>query len=155
METARRATSDDVARVLSLSAELRAELAVLRGGDLWWRAHDPVQHSHADLVALLGYSDECVLVGCIDDAVVGYAMVRSRLLPDGAHLGTVTEIFVEAGAREVGVGEALLRAAVEWAGERGCIGIDATALPGHRAAKNFFEAQGFVARSLTMHRPLS
>jgi hypothetical protein len=28
-------------------------------------------------------------------------------------------------------------------------------LPGHRAAKNFFEEQGFVARSLTMYRGLS
>ena len=32
--------------------------------------------------------------------------------------------------------------------------MDATALPGHRAAKNFFEEQGFVARSLTMYRGL-
>ena len=37
---------------------------------------------------------------------------------------------------------------------RGCVGIDAIALPGHRAAKNFFEAHGFTARALAMHHQL-
>ena len=31
---------------------------------------------------------------------------------------------------------------------------DAMALPGHRATKNFFEAHGFTARALVMHRRL-
>ena len=154
METARRATADDVERILSLSEELRGELRAHRGGDLWQRTHDPVHHSAAGLVALLEYDDDRVLVGCIDDAVVGYAIVRARLLADGTHLGAVTEVYVEPEAREVGVGEGLLDAALEWCGSRGCVGVDATALPGHRAAKNFFEEQGFVARSLVMHRPL-
>ena len=30
-------------------------------------------------------------------------------------------------------------------------GVDATALPGHRQAKNFFERAGFTARLLVMH----
>jgi hypothetical protein len=33
----------------------------------------------------------------------------------------------------------------------GCAGVDAFALPGHRAAKNFFESAGFTARALVMH----
>ena len=37
---------------------------------------------------------------------------------------------------------------------RACIGADALALPGNRATKNFFEQNGFVARSIVMHRPL-
>ena len=36
----------------------------------------------------------------------------------------------------------------------GCVGIDAFALPGHRAAKNFFEEQGFTARAIVMHHVL-
>ena len=32
--------------------------------------------------------------------------------------------------------------------------VDAFALPGHRATKNFFEEEGFTARALIMHRPL-
>jgi len=61
---------------------------------------------------------------------------------------------VEPEAREVGVGEAMADALVAHCDDRRCIGIDAPALPGHRAAKNFFEAHGFTARALVMHRRL-
>lgn len=154
MERARAATLDDVDRVLELTRAMRAEVIAHRGGDLWWRTHEPVEHHAPGLRALLEYDDDCVVVGCIDDEVVGYAIARLRRLPDGAHLGVLGELYVEPDAREVGVGESLVGAVVDWAEARGCIGVDATALPGHRAAKNFFETHGFVARSLTMHRPL-
>jgi hypothetical protein len=35
--------------------------------------------------------------------------------------------------------------------KRGISRFDAHVLPGHRLAKNFFEAGGFSARSITMH----
>jgi hypothetical protein len=35
--------------------------------------------------------------------------------------------------------------------DRGITKFDAHVLPGHRLAKNFFEAGGFAARSITMH----
>jgi ribosomal protein S18 acetylase RimI-like enzyme len=93
-------------------------------------------------------------VGGIDDVVLGFAAVRVELLRDGARLGVLTDLFVEPEARSVGVGEALVDLVVDFCADRGCTGIDATALPGHRAAKNFFEAHGFTARSLVMHRAL-
>jgi ribosomal protein S18 acetylase RimI-like enzyme len=154
VEAARPATVDDVSRVLALTEELRAELATVRGGDLWHRTHDPVEHSAPELRALLGYEDDCVLVGSIDDSVVGYVLARAHSLADGSRLTTITELYVEPGAREVAVGEALVNAVLAWAEERGCTGVDATALPGQRATKNFFETNGFVARSLIMHRPI-
>ena len=36
----------------------------------------------------------------------------------------------------------------------GCVGVDSFALPGHRAAKNFFEESGFTARAIVMHHAL-
>jgi GNAT superfamily N-acetyltransferase len=154
MESARPATEHDVDRILGLSEELRAELARERGGEIWRRTHEPTFLTAPELTALLDYADDLVLVGAIDDAVVGYAIVRTRILADGGHLGTIAEVYVEPGAREVGVGERLLDTAVQWCADRGVVGVDATALPGARAAKNFFEGKGFVARSLTMHRRL-
>ena len=75
-------------------------------------------------------------------------------LRSGARLGVVTDLFVEEpDAREVGVGEVLVDTLVEHCRAAGCIGVDAAALPGHRAAKNFFETHGFTARALTMHQP--
>jgi hypothetical protein len=54
----------------------------------------------------------------------------------------------------VGVGRLLLDRSLAWLGERGCAGVDGTALPGDRTAKTFYESAGFKARLLTMHRPL-
>lgn len=155
MEAARPATTDDVPRLLELTRLLRAELAGQRGGALWWRTHEPVEHHEPGLRALLGYDDDCVVVGSIDDDIVGYAIARRHRLPDGAHLAVIGELFVEPGAREVAVGESLVNALLAWAETHGCLGVDATALPGNRAAKNFFETHGFTARSLTMHKALS
>jgi len=154
VEAARPATEDDVARVLELTQELRAELADHRGGNLWHRTHDPVEHSAPGLRSLLGYPEDCVLVGSFETSVVGYLIARAHTLADGSRLATITELYVEPGARQVAVGEALANGALAWAEEHGCVGVDATALPGDRAAKNFFETNGFVARSLTMHRSL-
>jgi GNAT superfamily N-acetyltransferase len=66
-------------------------------------------------------------------------------------LGRITDLFVEPGARAVGVGEALMDALLPWFRARECRGVDATALPGNRETKNFFEMSGFTARLLVMH----
>ena len=66
----------------------------------------------------------------------------------------IDDIFVEDEARGVGVGEAMMADLVAWCTEQGCVGIDAMALPGHRATKNFFEESGFTARKLVMHHVL-
>jgi ribosomal protein S18 acetylase RimI-like enzyme len=61
---------------------------------------------------------------------------------------------VEPEAREVAVGEAIADRLVAFCRDARCTGIDAYALPGNRAAKNFFETHGFTARLLVMHRRL-
>jgi GNAT superfamily N-acetyltransferase len=141
MEAARPAGAADRERIGELRAELFAELRAYRGGDLWVR----------ERMSAARPDESAAYVGTLDDAVVGYGIVEVVDLRDGGRLGTVTELYVEPDAREVGVGEALVNALVEWCDEHDCMGVDATALPGHRAAKNFFEEQGFVSRSLTMH----
>jgi len=82
---------------------------------------------------------------------VGFASARIEQLRDGTTLGVIGDLYVEPDARGVGVGEALMDALLVWASERGCQGVDATALPGDRATKNFFEGSGFTARLLVMH----
>jgi len=151
MEAARPAHEADIARVVELAAELRAELVPMRGGELWaatLAAPEPLAQHYAALVAA---PESTVIVGTIDEVVVGYGTARIDTLRDGTRLAVVAEVFVELEARAVGVGEALLDALCTWCDEQRCDGIDAVALPGHRAAKNFFEAHGFVARLLTMH----
>ena len=140
----RRANVEDEPRLEALAASAIAEQAEGRGGSIWSRRE-----------ALRTPPGESVtLVGTIDDVVVGFAAVGIEELSDGAKLGVVTSIYVEAGAREVAVGETLLDEVIVWCTERGCVGIDAHALPGNRETKNFFETFGFTARLLVVHRKL-
>jgi GNAT superfamily N-acetyltransferase len=94
-----------------------------------------------------------VILGTVDDSVVGLAMGRIDAVGE-ATLGIVDAYYVEPGARGVGVGSALLDALVTWFTTSGCRGADITALPGDRATKNVLEASGFKARLITMHRSL-
>ena len=48
----------------------------------------------------------------------------------------------------------MLGSMVAFCVREGCVGVDAFALPGHRAAKNFFEESGFTARAIVMHHVL-
>ena len=64
----------------------------------------------------------------------------------------VDDIFTEEAARGVGVGEAMMDLLIAWCEEHRCTGIDAVALPGNRATKNFFERYGLTARAILVHR---
>ena len=72
----------------------------------------------------------------------------------GERRGVLDVCFVEPGAREGGLGQLLLEHALDWFRARRCTGVDGTALPGDRAAKQFYESAGFKARLLVMHLPL-
>jgi GNAT superfamily N-acetyltransferase len=86
--------------------------------------------------------------------VVGYGTCRLHELSDGERVGSVQDLYVDPLVRRHGVGRAMADHMVSWCVERGCIGVDANALPGSRAVKSFFEAGRFTARLLVMHRPL-
>jgi len=93
------------------------------------------------------------MVGTVDEIVVGFAV--GKVDPVGeASVGVIEGLYVDPGCRGVGVGHALLHGVVDWFTESGCRAVDASALPGDRATKNFFEGTGFKARLITMHRPL-
>ncbi len=96
-----------------------------------------------------------LFVGEFHGAVVGLLAVASFTRPGTTEpSGRVECCYVEEGARGVGVGAALLEAAVEWCQQQGCADIDARALPGDRGTKQRLEAAGFTARLLTLNRRL-
>lgn len=152
MEAARFAERADIAALVALSAALRQEMLTYRGGELWVSTQRVLAFDSDAFATALADDGEAVIVGTIDETVVGFALVTVVDLVDGRRLGVVHELFVDVDARAVGVGESMLEVVVAWCSEHGCIGVDATALPGHRHAKNFFEGHGFTARNLTMHR---
>lgn len=151
---ARTATAADVPVLVALDAEGAAGIVGVRGGHLEAQLHGRRDDVAAGFATDLEADDTIVLVGTIDDVVVGHLVATRHELPDGSRISTVRDLFVQTGARGVGVGEQLLAAAVADATAHGCAGIDARALPGDRATKNFFESFGLVARSISVHRSL-
>jgi ribosomal protein S18 acetylase RimI-like enzyme len=153
VEGSRPATPEDLPRISELAELLRHELAPMKGGALWAAREAPAAPYDGTYGELIERDDALLVVGTVDETVVGFGAVTLERLRTGETLGVITDLFVEPEARAVGVGEAMADALVEFCTTRGCVGIDALALPGHRAAKNFFEESGFTARAITMHRP--
>jgi GNAT superfamily N-acetyltransferase len=137
-----------------LALALHTELRGLKGGALLITRSPRPEALQPAYEALLARPDVRFVVGTIDDVVVGFGITELENLADQTVLGVITELFVEEPAREIGVGELILDDLVGFCGHHRCVGIDASALPGHRSTKNFFEQQGFTARALVMHRSL-
>jgi GNAT superfamily N-acetyltransferase len=154
LEGSRPATAEDLRRIVELSRLLRDELRPMKGGVLWSNREARAEPLDAAFATLLERDDALVVVGTFDDTVIGFGAVVLERLRSGETLGVITDLFVEPDARAVGVGEAMASDLVAYCIANRCTGIDALALPGHRAAKNFFEESGFTARAIVMHRPL-
>jgi GNAT superfamily N-acetyltransferase len=154
VEASRPAGEHDIARIVELAHVMRAELSVMKGGATWFQREawpEPLDDAYRTLI---DRDDALVVVGTIDDYVLGFGVALIEPLRSGDRLGVVTDLFVEEPAREVGIGEAIMDDVIAFCTDRGCIGIDGLALPGHRATKNFFEEHHFTARLLTMHHRL-
>jgi GNAT superfamily N-acetyltransferase len=154
-EASRPAAVADLPRIVDLAQVMRAELTAMRGGMLWVEREAWPEPLDLAYRSLLDRAGALVVVGTIDDVTIGFGAVVVEVLRSGRALGVITDLFVEEDARSVGIGDAMTTDLVAFCVAHGCVGIDARALPGHRATKNFFEAHGFTARALVMHHPLA
>jgi ribosomal protein S18 acetylase RimI-like enzyme len=155
MEGARAARVDDVARVAELARMAIAELRTQRGGRLWASREARAEPLDASLEAALTDGVHLVIVGTIDETVIGYGVVHLEHLRDDRPLAVIDDLYVEPDARGVGVGEVMMDEILSWARDHRAAGVDAFTLPGNRATKNFFEAHGLTARAILVHRDLS
>ena len=149
----RTAGDADGEELVRLAVLARREVATRRGGKVYLRRDAPPEPSAQRFRHLLADDEHLVLIGRLGTVPLGYA-VASTAPVEGGPLAVVEELFVEPDARGVGLGRLLMDQVLDWAGARGCTGIDAVALPGDRATKNFFEAAGLVARLITVHRAM-
>lgn len=146
------ADADDLGHLVRLYRLLEEEMAGLRG--LWKEADglpEPIEEALADAVA---DPDVLVYVGTADGVPFGFILGESGdLLPQagGERIGTIKLVFTEEPARGVGVGEVMRDTLLAEFRARGLRWFDAHVLPGHRLAKNFFEAGGFSARFIIMN----
>ena len=152
MEAARVAGPGDLARTVVLTEMAVQEAASRRGGPALvgdWLAAGSTRIQES-LKAAMAAPATRVWVGTIDDAVVGVTVAQA----EPGTTGRLPLMFVEPGARGVGVGEAMLDEASVWLAEQGCLSIDISVLPGDRDTKQFLEGSGMVARLLVMSRSL-
>jgi GNAT superfamily N-acetyltransferase len=162
----RRATSADVSELQRLLTLADNELTGRKGAWLWAR-RDARFPSITDAATQLVEAPWITMLGTFDGAVVGFAFgiieplhqVNSSGVdssgvdssqPTGP-LGVIHGLYVETDGRDVSVGDALVLALLDEFRTAGCVGADAWALPGERETKNFYEAHGFSARSITVH----
>lgn len=154
--TARPATAEDLPELVGFYRALEKEQLALR--PLWDIAEglrEPVADS---FVALLGRDDARLVIGELDGVALGFALTTlDDMLPqaDGEQVATIRLIFTEPEARGVGIGHAMATDSLEHFTARGVRYFDARVSPGHRNAKNFFEAHGFSARLIVMHHDAS
>lgn len=147
IEAVRPAVAGEAAVLAVIEAEARRAVADHRGG-----AELLAEVAEAGLDGWTARIDDpawIVLLATLDDVPVGGlagCLVEDRL--------EITGVWVEEGARELGLGDALLAAAVDDARTRGAVVAEAVALPGDRATKNMFERFGMKARKLVVSRRL-
>lgn len=150
--TARPAVAADVGVLVDLYRRLEAEMTAIH--PMWPRSDgldEPVEQS---FLAHLQDPSARLFLGEVDGYPLGFIYGRSEKLL--AHEGntpvaSIRLVFVEEEARGVGVGEVMRETFMEEFRHLGHHLFDAHVLPGHRLAKNFFEAGGFSARSIIMH----
>lgn len=154
MEAARAGTTADLGAVAALAAAARDALADQRGGPLLARHEAHRGALEVWLGEVLASPVWTLVVGTVDEVPLGYGVVELRALADGGRLAVLHDLYVDAGARGIGVGEAMMKQVTAWSRGRGALGIDSMVLPGDRATKNFFETQGLTARAIVVHRSL-
>lgn len=150
--TTRVASVEDVGTLDRLYRSLAEEMTELHG--MWPLADGLAEPIPDSLRSLIEDSDAVVLVGEIDFNPFGFLVARvEQMLPQagGQEIGSIRLIYTEREAREVAVGEVMRDEVMDMLRARGISKFDAHVLPGHRLAKNFFEAGGFSARSIVMH----
>ena len=154
VEFVRPATASDLVELCRLEVAYRdAAGSTSRGGEQWLRTH-PALDLSGWTRRVSDETAETVVAG-IDGVVLGFASLRLNTSTHSTPVAEIDGIFVEEGARELGLGDAMLAALVDGARRLGAKEIEATALPGDRDTKNLFERAGLVARLITVSKSLS
>jgi GNAT superfamily N-acetyltransferase len=160
VEAVRPATAEDAPRLRELAGDLVAGVLAQRDGPLLFGPADAEGDGEALVGGIAGGAADgpgagrLMLVGTFDGVVTGFACGHVDRGRRGTRArGVLDACYVELGARGVGIGRLLVESMISWFEDQGVDGVDGTALPGDREAKNFFESAGFKARMLTMYRP--
>ena len=145
----RGALSSDVEELQRFETEARLQLEKFRGG---LRLADEVPEVGPLWADRADSPRWAIFVAGLDGVVMGYLCVDFEAQRDAP---LIEAVYVTADARELGLGDALVSAAIAECQRRGATAIDAYALPGDRETKNLFERSGLTARLLIVTKKIN
>ena len=141
--TLRPARPTDAGALSRLFAAVRAEGR--------WLVTSPAAMSEPSEAFFIGEmiraGDGLVLVAEADAEVVGNVLVSLDRNVASAHIGTLS-ICVADGWRDIGIGSALVGAAIDWARRRGLLKVALGVFPDNERAIAVYERAGFVREGL-------
>lgn len=88
-------------------------------------------------------------------AIIGETIFGSLSVVEDGSTATITHIFVDSDAREIGIGDTLISYAMKDLTARNFSYLGGSAQPGDRSLKNLFERHGLVAQTILVGRVLS
>lgn len=126
----RPATSDDVPALLLIANETVAE-------DRWVTRAPGQEYNADDFLVDLGVPDRAIIVATVENHIAG--LIRTRRFEGDMHFGLV----VRREYRRMGIGRALLGAAIEWAKGIGARTLHLTVFSHNAAAIELYRQSGF------------
>jgi GNAT superfamily N-acetyltransferase len=147
--TIRPATEDDLPAVVRLFATPDGN-ARDQGQD-----KAPLDPGYAAALREMG-TDNQLVVAASDAGIVGVFQLTfiRHVAHRGALIAQVEAVYVDPAQRGQGVGEAMMRWAIDEAERRGCYRIQLTSNKARGRAHSFYERLGFVASHVGMKRAL-
>jgi len=155
LENARIADANDSKYLERLAIGAEQELIQKRGGLTLSKENPNYGNAKAYFNSAFSDSSTEVFVGTIDEVIVGFGVIKLGNLEDGTAHASIKALYVEEAARSIGVGEAMMEEMLVCAASHRAEAVDAVALPGDRATKNFFETHGLVARAIIVQKALT
>jgi ribosomal protein S18 acetylase RimI-like enzyme len=108
--------------------------------------------SRAELAEIVGSEADTLFVARTGDGrIVGTLTLAVFRIPTGVR-AWIEDVVVDDGARGMGVGDALVDAAVARAGAAGAKTVDLTSRPSREAANRLYVRKGFELRTTNVYR---
>ena len=152
-ESARFADKSDYENFQQLFVSSRHEADTYKAADIWF-ALEALEGPPSQIFSdYLESEDKSILIGEYNNVPFGFMLVHLFRINDDI-AARVDEVFVHQDMREVGVGEHLMDAAINWAKGNKAKHILGRTFPGDRHMKNFYERFKITARLIEVSKKL-
>ena len=152
-ESARFAVKEDYEDFEKLFLASRNEACTYKAADIWLALEALEGAPFQIFTDYIESKNKTILIGEFDEVPVGFMLIH--LFSLGNDLAArVDEVFVHGDVREVGVGEHLMNAAIDWAKVNEAQQLLGRTFPGDRHMKNFYERFKVTARLIEVSKKL-